>query len=449
MIAWWAVPAYIGVVLEAKVSLASQVFVVEFVADSHQDRAMEAPVIRRLFSTSPRDPRYHMLAHLSAKFEAPVKPSLHEPRAALFLNRFTRTLAIMYATNGLKEELGISGDELMGRSFYHCIQHSCLNEAVRCLENAKANDSIAYLRFWFRDPRQDDASRRRQISDDAMEVDSNATETGKTSRSLSEDTDMGGVKIEQSTPPALSPSPVPALERHDASSGDSQAMSSESSVEPVDDRGARLAVPQQSDSRTSSGDSMEPQNTTEHIFGETPSHQSSESSAVNSPLEDRRNPRSNHQPYQHSVELEAVVSCTSDGLVVCLRRARAPVPLAALDQIKESARQQQDGTFAVPWATNPIMPQAPQQMPQMAVNGVGISPAVAAAPSGQDFMNSIREIAVFAWALTGINGSLAQYSHGQPRGESQPAQGLPIWQPNATEDQINAMQTRDGAHPGP
>ena len=44
-------------------------------------------------------------------------------------------------------------------------------------------------------------------------------------------------------------------------------------------------------------------------------------------------------------------------------------------------------------------------------------------------MSSIREVAVFAWALTGINGNIATHSRGTPRGEAVPAQGFPIWDP--------------------
>jgi hypothetical protein len=55
-----------------------------------------------------------------------------------------------------------------------------------------------------------------------------------------------------------------------------------------------------------------------------------------------------------------------------------------------------------------------------------------AAPSMQfqnTFMQSIRDVAVFAWALTGINGCLTEYARGTPVGESQPPDGFPIWNP--------------------
>ncbi|KAF2455074.1 hypothetical protein BDY21DRAFT_264687, partial [Lineolata rhizophorae] len=119
-------------------------------------RHADAPVIRRIFSSSPKDPRYHMLTHLSGKFSMGPEDQTHEPRAALFLNRFTRTLTIMYATSGIEQIIGIPSEDMKGRSFYYCIQQNCLQDAVRCLEQAKGNDSIAYMRFFFRDPRQDD-----------------------------------------------------------------------------------------------------------------------------------------------------------------------------------------------------------------------------------------------------------------------------------------------------
>ena len=107
--------------------------------------------MRKLFSSSPQDPRYHMLSHLSSKFTLGPEQQTHEPRAALFLNRFTRTLTVMYATSGVEEILGIPSDEMIGRSFYFCIAQDCLQDAVKCLESAKGNDSIAYLRFFFLD----------------------------------------------------------------------------------------------------------------------------------------------------------------------------------------------------------------------------------------------------------------------------------------------------------
>jgi hypothetical protein len=147
-----------------------------------QERAFEAPVIRRLFSSSPRDPRYHMLSYISKKFAQEPKTHIHEPRAALFLNRFTRTLTIMFATNGLDAILGVSSEQLKGKSFYYCIAENCLPDAIRCLEGAKANDSIAYLRFWFRNPLQGETRNEDVQMQDA--------------RSSDEDEDDGGVQLD-------------------------------------------------------------------------------------------------------------------------------------------------------------------------------------------------------------------------------------------------------------
>jgi hypothetical protein len=95
-----------------------------------------------------------MLQHLSPKFQQAPAANAREPRAALILNRFTRTLTVMFATNAISEVLGLAPDQLTHKSFYECIQENCLPDAIKCLESAKANDSIAYLRFWYRDPRR-------------------------------------------------------------------------------------------------------------------------------------------------------------------------------------------------------------------------------------------------------------------------------------------------------
>ncbi|THZ74928.1 hypothetical protein D6C84_09242, partial [Aureobasidium pullulans] len=348
-----------------------------------QKRAEEAPIIRRLFSSSPRDPRYHMLSHISDKFRRPVQKERHEPRAALFLNRFTRTLTIMYATAGLEEILGIPAESMRGRSFYYCISENCLQDAIKCLENAKANDSIAYLRFWFRDPRIDDdaTTPMDEESDDEMTASSVDQEVG------------GGVHINGS---------------HSAS----ESMD----VDPSD---------YISNSRTTSGNSTDAHDTHSAIFGDSMAEESSAASSVSSPDGSTR-PQINREP----IELEAVISCTSDGLVVCLRRARPMLPTL-------SRTRHNNGLFAAPWATEPILPPMearPQQAfatnfaPSLGPFSAHTDHVRAGGPAQDDFMNSIREQAIFAWALTGINGALHQYGVNKPHGESLPLEGLEVWE---------------------
>lgn len=373
-----------------------------------------------------------MLSHLSTKFHQNV-PSAehHERRAALFLNRYTRTLTIMHATEGLSEILGISGEEMRGKSFYYCIQENCLKDAVRCLENAKANDSIAYLRFWYRDPRQDDDDQGNPTQPEAREEDS-AMEDAPASE---EEMDLDEQRADDRQ--------VNGYTHHGASdeSRDSQALSSSDSISPVARTAdpAHLNVPHV-DSRTSSDESNNPFNH-ENVFGET-QHRVSSASSVS----DSATPNGHARP-RAAIELEAVVSCTSDGLVVCLRRAAPFLPQTHLQQPGTVPRHQgyANGLFAVPWATDPLLP-APQQRSQQK-QPTGFAPSLTPAqayhrplaqssrPAQSDFMSSIRECAVFAWALTGINGCLADYSHGVPRGESQPGSGLPIWAPDSSTDQ--------------
>lgn len=63
----------------------------------------------------------------------------------------------------------------------------------------------------------------------------------------------------------------------------------------------------------------------------------------------------------------------------------------------------------------------------------------------EQLMRSIRDVAVFAWALCGINGNLAAYSHGRPAGEATPPDGLPIWDPNAVHSAYQPPENQAAA----
>ena len=407
------------------------------------ERAVEAPVVRKLFSSSPQDPRYHMLSHLSTKFRETEKQQRHEPRAALFLNRFTRTLTIMYATNGVSEILGISGEEMKGRSFYYCIQQNCLEDAVRCLENAKGNDSIAYLRFWYRDPRQDDQP---GTPDGEAYSDEEMTDA----LASSDEEGEGGIDVQGQSherPTLTQPPEVRDIaqggwagNRLDTNQSSSTDSSSRMSTGPSTQSAAsRLSTGPRTSSYSASTRTESSRRRAEQSI--SPNTITSASSAS---IGDRE-----------PIELEAVVSCTSDGLVVCLRRARPAVP----QPIRRPKQQSYtEGLFAAPWAAQPIMPSAHRtpspytyrnSYSPYSMNGAstpGSVPAQQFNPSQyphyqpyqpqksanairHDIMSSIREVGVFAWALAGINGSLEQYSRGKPKGESQPPGGLPVWSP--------------------
>jgi hypothetical protein len=335
------------------------------------ERRVNAPIVRRLFASSPKDPRYHMLQHLSSRFNQNVEDMTHEPRAALFLNRFTRTLTVMYATNGIEEVIGISSEDMKGRSFYFCIAEECLQDSVQCLETAKANDSIAYLRFRYRDPRQDDEPPL-EANESDLEADAEMTDVD----AIESD---GAVQSVGSSRPS-------------GESGPSSANTNQPSGQPFASGGA----------------------------------------AVDPTAEDE-------------LELEAVVSCTSDGLVVCLRRARPAVPTLMQNtpiSAPGTAPRQYQGFFAAPWPAGPTPPQylprgpptlASSQMIGMPAAWGGPSLTSESTPGGQyplEFANAIRECAVFAWGLIGINGSLDSYARGRPSGDAQPQGGLDVWDAN-------------------
>lgn len=262
-------------------------------SDKARGRAEAAPVVRKIFSQDWKDKRSSMLRHLSAKFEAPGEVK-HEARCALILNRFTRSLTVLYSTGGLQEVVGISPQDLVGRSFWQCMSEASLDAAVVALERAKENDSIAYLRFTWHNPR--------------------APRSDESPRS--------------STPELLPRTP---------------------SAEDVSEI------------------------LTTHVNGRHPSG-------------DSRNPTTpTMQPdveeEQSVLEVEAVISCTSDGLLVVLRKAR-PLTTAFLSTPQ--------GIYASPWSPSPLLPAPP-------MNALG-----------GEYMDAIQQVAVFAWTINETNGDLVE-----------------------------------------
>ena len=363
-------------------------------ANQRSELRKEAPIVQRLFSSPPRDPRYHMLSYISSKFSEAPTSATHEPRAALFLNRFTRTSTIMYATNSVASILGVRAERLINKSFYFCIAEDCLQDAIRCLESAKANDSIAYLRFWFRNPLLEE--RNRAPSRDGTQ-------------SSDEDQEEGGVRLHRPDQ-----TPVDCDPATETTSSESHTDETESSVSP--------AIEDLNKSRSTSGHGTDlGSNANDAIFDHPTTARSSTSSLT---------PGEDLPLYVDPVEVEAVVSCTSDGLVVIIRRARPSVPQISAP---EGSVDSENSLFASPWALPATPPGVPRGA-QGVEEGGRVAASVSASSTGPEtstVMKAIREVAVFAWSLTGINGSLIQHGRGQPEGEAVPPDGLPVWDPHS------------------
>ena len=354
----------------------------------------------------------------------------------------------MYATNGLEKLLGISADELINKSFYYCIQENCLQEAVRCLESAKANDSIAYLRFWFRNPILDD---QQAANDDESMGDANSTDQD----------DDGGVDINSEMD--MDSSDGAAIT---TGSDSTSRTSAEPHGLPSNGHGDQSNGHLDPNSRSTSGNSTDLDgNPIDQIFDRNSAPRSSTSSLPMSDRDRSTGPRLQRPP-RAPIELEAVVSCTSDGLVVVLRSAKPFTP-SMLAQSPPSAHRAahpyRNGLFASPWAQEPIIPEGvphnawlPNYNPPAPVAAapnfsypVPQQPTHAApGPQETDFLQVIREVAVFAWSLTGINGSLVRYSRGTPSGESQPPNGFPVWEPGRNGESSNGHHEYNGHNGG-
>ncbi|KAJ8131437.1 hypothetical protein O1611_g2187 [Lasiodiplodia mahajangana] len=326
-----------------------------------------------------------------------MQPTEREPRAALILNRFTRSLTIMFATNAVSSILGVGPDQLQGRSLYACIAENCWSDAIKCLESAKANDSIAYLRFWSRDPRATGAEEgegdveMRDHEDEALENDSDSGVRLTDIVDVSADEGLRNfIKREATSSPRMDqPTTADGLNNQH---GLSATLTGRAQM--VTTRGVQGLAAQ------------------------------------------RRVQACRPEPIR-TREIEAVVSCTSDGLVMVLRRARPPIPSLHPPMVPADFEK---GLFAAPWSEHPVRPNYPPELfyafqPPLLPQYMPVQERVKAAggPPTDQLMKSIRDVAVFAWGLVGINGNLASCSRGNPSGESQPPDGLPIWDPDALE----------------
>ncbi|KAI0132707.1 hypothetical protein BJ170DRAFT_592651 [Xylariales sp. AK1849] len=346
-----------------------------------------------------------------------MPPVEREPRAALILNRFTRPLSIMYATDSVAQILGLGPNQIKHKSFYQCIAQNCLGDAVKCLESAKANDSIAYLRFWFRDPRQDDNFDGEENEDAGPNTDGDGTSSSDSEGGVQLDTamDIDSDRIgnhDIKTEPGIKTEPLsPDLSKAEVLRDVNGESSASSSTGLTSFAGASSLL-------------------------QTPTEESPPAVPPASASADQ------HRLYRHrrrqpmpTFELEAVVSCTSDGLVVVLRRARPPIPAVHPPALPVGF---ENGLFAAPWGQQPVNPYFPPELyhdfrPPLMPQYMPLQEHVKAAggPPIDQLMRSIRDVAVFAWALVGINGNFASHGHGIPHGEAQPPDGLPIWDPSA------------------
>ncbi|KAI2618804.1 hypothetical protein GGR54DRAFT_143406 [Hypoxylon sp. NC1633] len=388
--------------------------------EKSERRAIEAPQIRRIFSSSPRDPRYHMLEHLSPKFK--MQPMEREPRAALILNRFTRTLTVMFATNAVSSILGVRPDQVQEKSFYECIAENCLADAIKCLESAKANDSIAYLRFWYRDPRRDE-----DFEDEEEDEDEEVDEDESEGPDHEKREEMAGSDNTDST---QHDDAEMAMDL-DIDGNSDLKIKTETSISPELSKAAILDgnPPVAFFQPPTPTDFPPPSETRAYHESRDDCH---EPSNLGRQTNGRRNRRRNPIP---TFELEAVVSCTSDGLVVVLRRARPPIPSLHPPLLPVDF---ENGLFAAPWSEQPIRPYYPPEhfytfRPPLLPQYMPLREHVktAGGPPIDQLMKSIRDVAVFAWALVGINGNMAVYGRGVPRDSSQPHEGLPAWETKA------------------
>ncbi|KAF9302146.1 hypothetical protein BGZ74_005741 [Mortierella antarctica] len=86
-----------------------------------------------------------------------------EPRACMILNRFSRSLGIMYASPSCHIIFGVEPDQIVGKPFLLFIRADDLASFVEQVDLAKASNIVTHMRFWFQSPKH-----RQEIPCEAM-----------------------------------------------------------------------------------------------------------------------------------------------------------------------------------------------------------------------------------------------------------------------------------------
>ncbi|KAG0032930.1 hypothetical protein BGZ82_006325 [Podila clonocystis] len=86
-----------------------------------------------------------------------------EPRACMILNRFSRSLGIMYASPSCHIIFGVEPDHIVGKPFLLFIRADDLASFVEQVDLAKASNIVTHMRFWFQSPKH-----RQEIPCEAM-----------------------------------------------------------------------------------------------------------------------------------------------------------------------------------------------------------------------------------------------------------------------------------------
>ncbi|KAF9397244.1 hypothetical protein BGX21_009076 [Mortierella sp. AD011] len=94
--------------------------------------------------------RHHDAFQTNSKWDAQfLEP---EARACLLLNRFTRSLVVMYASSACEKVLCVNPDDITGKPILLFIRSDDLKSFVEQMDIVKGTSSIVSMRFWFQSP---------------------------------------------------------------------------------------------------------------------------------------------------------------------------------------------------------------------------------------------------------------------------------------------------------
>ncbi|KAF9938394.1 hypothetical protein BGZ67_000236 [Mortierella alpina] len=107
------------------------------------------------FNRTSRSKQFERLRRHRTAFKAgtwDTSDLLLEPRVCVILNRFTRSLDVMYASPSCELLLHIDSQEIEGKPFLLFIRADDLASFVENMDVAKSTNIISHIRFWFQSP---------------------------------------------------------------------------------------------------------------------------------------------------------------------------------------------------------------------------------------------------------------------------------------------------------
>ncbi|KAF9282705.1 hypothetical protein BGZ68_005814 [Mortierella alpina] len=133
--------------------LVACVFVLDSDGAPAKTRLMHSAAMTRIVQSKQEEfariQRHHKAFRANSWSSQALEP---EFRVCMILNRYSRTLGVLYASPSCEQVLHIDAEEVVGKPFLLFIRADDLGAFVEQVDVAKSSSAITHMRFWFQSP---------------------------------------------------------------------------------------------------------------------------------------------------------------------------------------------------------------------------------------------------------------------------------------------------------